>query len=48
MNEYDEKWEDKINALLDGELSADDADVLKAEASDDRDQIGRASCRERV
>jgi anti-sigma factor RsiW len=37
MNEYDEKWEDKINALLDGELSADDADLLKAEASDDRD-----------
>ena len=37
MNEYDEKCEDKINALLDGELSADDADLLKAEASDDRD-----------
>ena len=37
MNEYDEKWEDKINALLDGELSADDADLLKAEAVDDRD-----------
>jgi anti-sigma factor RsiW len=37
MNEYDEKWEDLINALLDGELSAEDADRLKAEASDDRD-----------
>ena len=37
MNEYDEKWEDRINALLDGELSADDAELLKTEASDDRD-----------
>ncbi len=37
MNEYDEKWEDRINALLDGDLSATDADLLKAEASDDRD-----------
>lgn len=37
MNEYDEKWEDRINALLDGDLSAADADLLKAEASDDRD-----------
>ena len=37
MNEYDETWEDKINALLDGELSATDADSLKAEAADDRD-----------
>ena len=37
MNEYDEKWEDRINALLDGELSTADADLLKAEASDDRD-----------
>jgi hypothetical protein len=36
MNEYDEKWEDRINALLDGELSAKDTDLLKAEASDDR------------
>jgi len=41
MNEYDEKWEDQINALLDGELSADDADLLKAEASDDR-ELARA------
>ena len=35
MNEYDEKWEDRINALLDGELSVDEADSLKAKASDD-------------
>jgi len=41
MNEYDEKWEDRINALLDGELSADDAELLKAEASDDR-ELARA------
>ena len=41
MNEYDEKWEDRINALLDGELSADDAELLKAEASDDR-KLARA------
>ena len=37
MNKYDEQWEDRINALLDGELSVADADLLKAEASDDRD-----------
>ena len=37
MNEYDEKWQDLINALLDGELSAADADQLKAKAVDDRD-----------
>ena len=41
MNEYDEKWEDRINALLDGELSADDAQLLKAQASDDR-ELARA------
>ena len=41
MTEYDEKWEDQINALLDGELSVDDADVLKAEATDDR-ELARA------
>ena len=41
MNEYDEKWEDRVNALLDGELSAEDADLLKAEATDDR-QLARA------
>ena len=37
MNTYDEKWEEQINALLDGELNSADADLLKAEASDDRD-----------
>lgn len=37
MNEYDEKWEDRINALMDGELSATDAELLKAQASDDHD-----------
>lgn len=37
MNRYDDKWEDKINALLDGELSVADAELLKAEAVDDRD-----------
>ena len=36
MNEYDEKWEDRINALLDGELSGTDAEALKTEATDDR------------
>jgi len=41
MNEYDEKWEAQINALLDGELGAVDADLLKAEASDDR-ELARA------
>ena len=41
MNEYDEKWEDKINALLDGELSAADAELLKSEATDDR-ELARA------
>jgi anti-sigma factor RsiW len=41
MNEYDEKWEEQINALLDGELSADDAELLKAEATDDR-ELARA------
>jgi anti-sigma factor RsiW len=37
MNEYDDKWEDRINALLDGELNDTDAEALKAEATDDRD-----------
>lgn len=41
MNEYDEKWEDQINALLDGELSAADAELLKTEATDDR-ELARA------
>ena len=37
MNEYDEKWEDRINALLEGELSDTDAEALKTQAADDRD-----------
>ena len=41
MSEYDEKREDRINALLDGELSADDAELLKTQASDDR-ELARA------
>ena len=36
MNEYDEKFEAQINALLDGELDPLDAEELKAQASDDR------------
>ena len=36
MNEYDEKWEQLINALLDGELSETDADELKAQAGSDQ------------
>jgi hypothetical protein len=41
MNEYDEKWEAQINALLDGELGQHDAESLKEEASDDR-ELARA------
>ena len=41
MNEYDEKLEEQINALLDGDLSARDAELLKAEATDDR-ELARA------
>jgi len=41
MNEYDDKWEERINALLDGELDADGAELLKAEATDDR-ELARA------
>ena len=41
MNEYDEKWEEKINALIDGELDPLGADELKAEATDDR-ELARA------
>ena len=41
MNEHEDKWEDLINALMDGELSGPDADLLKAAASDDR-QLARA------
>jgi anti-sigma factor RsiW len=37
MKEYEDKWEDLINALMDGELDAADAEALKAEAMDDRD-----------
>jgi hypothetical protein len=31
-----EYWEEKINALLDGDLEPDDAEALKAEATDDQ------------
>ena len=41
MNEYDEKWEQQINALLDGELDKAAADELKAAATDDR-ELARA------
>ena len=41
MKEFEDKWEDLINALMDGELSARDAELLKAEASDDR-ELARA------
>jgi len=41
MNKYDEKREDWINALMDGELSTSDAELLKAEATDDR-ELARA------
>lgn len=37
MNKFDEKWEQQINALLDGELIRADADELKSAATDDRD-----------
>ncbi len=36
MNDYDDKWEKQINALLDGELGEADARQLKAAAADDR------------
>jgi hypothetical protein len=41
MNEYDEKWEAQINALLEGELSAEAADLLKAKADEDH-ELARA------
>ena len=41
MNKYDEKREDWINALMDGELSTTDAELLKAQATDDR-ELARA------
>ncbi len=37
MNEYDEKREQQINALLDGELSDTDSDQLKTAADGDHD-----------
>ncbi|MGD9020902.1 MAG: hypothetical protein PVF46_03840 [Lysobacterales bacterium] len=36
MNEYDAKWEQVINALLDGELSETDTEELKAQAGSDQ------------
>lgn len=41
MNEYYEKREERINALIDGDLGQADADDLKAAASDDR-ELARA------
>ena len=41
MKDYDEKQEQQINALLDGELDQTDADELKSEATDDR-ELARA------
>jgi len=41
MKEYEDKWEDRINALLDGELSAGDAELLKTEAGSNR-ELARA------
>ena len=37
MTKYDDKWEQQINALLDGELGEADAEELKSAASDDRE-----------
>ena len=36
MNRYDDKQEERINALLDGELSETDTELLKTDATDDR------------
>jgi len=41
MKEFEDKWEDRINALLDGDLSATDAELLKTEASSDQ-ELARA------
>lgn len=41
MNEYDNKWEQQINALLDGDLDKTGADELKSAATDDR-ELARA------
>jgi len=37
MKKHDENWEQRINALLDGELDKADADELKTAATDNRD-----------
>ena len=37
MNKYDEKWEQQINELLDGELSQTASEKLKSAAGDDRE-----------
>ena len=41
MKEFEDKHEDLINALMDGELSPAVAELLKAKASDDR-ELARA------
>jgi anti-sigma factor RsiW len=41
MKEYEDNWEDRINALIDGELSATDAELLKAQAAEDQ-ELARA------
>ena len=41
MKDYDENWEQQINALLDGELGQSDTDELKSAATDDR-ELARA------
>ena len=41
MKEFEDKWEDRINALLDGELSDPDAELLKTEASTNQ-ELARA------
>jgi anti-sigma factor RsiW len=35
MNTYDDKWEQQINALLDGELNGADSEALKSAAETD-------------
>jgi anti-sigma factor RsiW len=37
MKDYDDKWEEQINALMDGELATGAADELKSAATDDRE-----------
>lgn len=41
MKDYEDNWERKINALLDGELSGLEADELKAAARDDAELASR-------